>query len=41
MVDVSLVMEEELVQLIKANKIQIKDGCHETGGFGKIKPSEI
>ena len=22
-------MEEELVQLIRANKIQIKDGCHE------------
>ena len=29
MVDVSLVIKEELVQLIKANKIQIKDGCHE------------
>ena len=40
MVDVSLVMEEELVQLIRANKIQIKDGCHERRGC-KIKHNRI
>ena len=34
MVDVYLVKEEELVQLIRANKIQIKHGC-------KIKQNRI
>ena len=40
MVDVSLVIKEELLQLIRANKIQIKDGCHERRGC-KIKQNRI
>ena len=40
MVDVSLVIKEDLVQLIRANKIQIKDGCHERRSC-KIKQNRI